>query len=88
MCTVLVRLREPGAQHVLGILTVPTTGSHLSLLPVIREMTSFNKGELTLQAPEECLAFQTTRVWGNGASFGPDKYFPCKHENLSSIPRT
>jgi hypothetical protein len=35
---------------------------------------SFGRGELALQAPEECF-YLTTSMWENGVPFGPDRLY-------------
>ena len=47
---VLVTLRESG-RHMLFEMLIGTTGSHVSLLLEVREMTPFGKPE---PVPEEC----------------------------------
>lgn len=35
-------------------MVIVTTGSHMFLLPEIRRMTSFDRGEAASQVPEDC----------------------------------
>lgn len=69
-------LREPGGQHALWYpydILIGTTDSHLSLLPVVTELTPLlDKDGLhkLLRNAGVCL---TSRIWGSGVSSGPDR---------------
>lgn len=64
---------SPAASMHFGLL-IDTTDSNLFLLLIIREIDSFGRAELVSQFLENCWLLLPTRIWGNGVSFGFDKY--------------
>lgn len=51
---------------------IGTPDSHLSLLPVIQDMTPFGRRNLASQVLEEDWLSLTTIIWENVVSLGPD----------------
>lgn len=67
---------------------IEATGSPMSLLPKVREMTPFGRGEPASQVPEERWflfngqkSFYSSgfRVWGSGVSFEPHSHLLAWH---------
>lgn len=65
--------RGHGESVCFGVL-IGTPDSHLSLLPVIREMAHLVEGTLLNMFLGNAGFGLTTRIWGNGVAFGCDRH--------------
>lgn len=71
MCNRYSLLKEPRGQYPLQC-TIDTIESHLSLLPMIRELAPLDRRNWLpkfLRTADFCLS---VRIWENGVSLGPD----------------
>jgi hypothetical protein len=65
---------------------IGTTDSQVSPLPVIRELSSFGRGELVLQVPEECWLFSNHRNKGKWGGFPLNPTLGSSKEPQSLLP--